>query len=44
MVLGQKLEVLSLLVFLQNRAKQNVFCLVDSRLAILDHKNIDLKK
>ena len=44
MVLGQKLEVLSLHVFLQNKPKQNVFCLLDSRLAILDYKYIDLKK
>ena len=44
MVLGQKLEVLSLLVFLQNRPKQNVFCLRENRLAILHYKNIDLKK
>ena len=44
MVLGQNLEVLSLLVFLQNRPKQNVFCLPENRLAILHYKNIDLKK
>ena len=44
MVFGQKWAVLSLLVFLQNRPKQNVFCLLDSRLAILDYKKTSILK
>ena len=45
MILGQKLEILSFFVFQQKKRPNKVFCeLLDSKLAILNSKNIHLKK
>ena len=45
MVVGQKLEILSFFVFQQKKRPNEVFCeLLDSKLAVLNSKNIHLKK